>query len=1178
MLGEGMPDCTLNILEPDGVEDTSDSSYTIAVQWNGDCANVFAQIYYDTDNSGADGILIGEIQSDATQIVWNTAQIAEGNYYIYAVVDYGTGNPSVSYSSNAVNILHGTSPVLEIPDAVQAYPDKEVSMPVNFVSNGNELAAATFSVDFDETCLDFDPTDGDGNGVPDSVTFDVPAGMTASVSYDASDTDGELDFVIMDMFMPFAVFQDGQIAEIVFTAKCTSATDSIAADVLFSSDPELSFGDSSGRSVEGLGIGGFVEILAVAPGDANNDGKIDAGDITALVLEIFDGDGTAAGDASGGSYAGCAGADSNQDGVIDAADIVCIVLQIFNGPGACGSGKAPTGREPDPVPLFVIGGSSSAKSGEQVEVPIVLSNNGAEIAAATFSIDFDETCLAFDPTDGNGDGIPDAVALNVPAQLLKSVSYDPSDTDGEIDVAIFNFMQPFQLIPDGAVVTVTFTASCQPVENSETAVVAFSEAPTPSFGDTNGQSVESEFVDGGVEVIPDGPFAADDAWTVDEGATLEVAAPGVMENDLSFEGGDLSASLVDGPAHGEVALKADGSFVYTHDGGESESDSFTYQVNDGFSDSNVAEVSIQIDPVNDPPVGVADAYTVVEGEALEIDSLGVLANDEDEDNDSLSARLGQGTIHGTLDLHADGSFTYDHDGGESESDSFTYFANDGEKDSLETAVAISVTPVNDPPVISLGEPDTANEPADESFLIEWTDNDPDDNALVDLYYDTNASGFDGVKISQGSIYEDDETDRFAWDTSAAEEGVYFVYAVIDDGVSEAVKAYAAGSVEVDHNVAPEAQDDSYSLKEGETTTVAAPGVLENDSDDDGDSLQAELVSDAQHGDLTFNEDGSFVYDHDGGETVEDSFSYKVSDGVLESEPATVSFQIQPVNDPPEAVDDDYEVDEGATLDVDAAEGVLANDEDDEDDSLTVLLVEEPKYGSLTLNIDGSFEYVHDGSEAAADSFVYRSFDGIDESGDATVRIQVTGIDDRPAIDSCEKLRIPKNETVEIKLSYFNVTDPDSQYPDDFTLHIHDGENYTFQGVWLTPAPDFKGDLLVAVTVSDGELESEPFAATVVVTDVVNADSKGCFDEATCKTTISEAISHAKSGRAEIVQVMEGVYEEKVVLDADILLEVGVSEELRSVPGENPAIIGNGAEGPSMVIENGTAVFYNGVLQ
>ncbi len=986
LLGEGMPDCTLNILEPDGVEDTSDSSYTIAVQWNGDCATVFAQIYYDTDNSGADGVLIGEIQSDATQIVWNTAQIAEGNYYIYAVVDYGTGNPSVSYSSNAVNILHGTSPVLEIPDAVQAYPDKEVSVPVNFVSNGHELAAATFSVDFDETCLEFDPTDGDGNGVPDSVAFDVPAGMTASVSYDASDTDGELDFVIMDMFMPFAVLQDGQIAEIVFTAKCTPSTDSIAADVLFSSDPELSFGDSSGRSVEGIGIGGFVEILAVAPGDANNDGKIDAGDISALVLEIFDGDGTAAGDASGGSYAGCAGADSNQDGVIDAADIVCIVLQIFNGPGACGSGKAPTGREPDPVPSFVIDGSSSVKSGEQVEVPIVLSSNGAEIAAATFSIDFDETCLAFDPTDGNGDGIPDAVVLNVPAQLLKSVSYDPSDTDGEIDVAIFNLMPPFQLIPDGAVATVTFTASCQPVENSEAAVVAFSEAPTPSFGDTNGQSVESEFVDGGVEVIPDGPFAADDAWTVDEGATLEVAAPGVMENDLSFEGGDLSSSLVDGPAHGDVVLNADGSFVYTHGGGESESDSFMYQVNDGFSDSNVAQVNLQVGPVNDPPVGVADAYMVGEGEVLEIESLGVLANDEDDENDSLSARLGQGTVHGTLDLQSDGSFSYTHDGGESETDSFTYFANDGQEDSLETVVTITVTPYNDPPSIAVSEPDVANEPADESFLIEWTDDDPDDNASVDLYCDTDNAGFDGVKITQSSVGEDDEADRFAWDTSAMEEGVYFVYAVIDDGVNEPVKAYASGSVEVDHNVAPEAEDDSYSLKEGETITVAAPGVLENDSDDDGDTIQAELVSDAQHGDLTFHADGSFTYEHDGGETLADSFSYKVSDGDLESEPATVSFQIEPVNDAPEAKDDSYEVDEGATLEVDAAEGVLANDEDVEDDSLTIFWAEGPKHGSLTLIFDGSFIYEHDGSETATDSFVYQCSDGIDESEVATVHI------------------------------------------------------------------------------------------------------------------------------------------------------------------------------------------------
>ncbi len=75
---------------------------------------------------------------------------------------------------------------------------------------------------------------------------------------------------------------------------------------------------------------------SVSPGDCNGDGTVDAGDISALVLEIFDGDGSLPADAPGGTFAGDpVGSDANSDGVVDAGDISCAVLLIFNGPGAC---------------------------------------------------------------------------------------------------------------------------------------------------------------------------------------------------------------------------------------------------------------------------------------------------------------------------------------------------------------------------------------------------------------------------------------------------------------------------------------------------------------------------------------------------------------------------------------------------------------------------------------------------------------------------------------------------------------------------------------------------------------------------------------------------------------------------------------------------------------------------
>ena len=92
-------------------------------------------------------------------------------------------------------------------------------------------------------------------------------------------------------------------------------------------------------------------------------------------------------------------------------------------------------------------------------------------------------------------------------------------------------------------------------------------------------------------------------------------------------------------------------------------------------------------------------------------------------------------------------------------------------------------------------------------------------------------------------------------------------------------------------------------------------------------------------------------------------SFTVNDGDADSNTLTRNINITPVNDAPIAADDVYSANEGATLSV--ATGVLANDIDAETDPLTASLVSGPAYGSITLNSDGTFVYVHDGSETVA---------------------------------------------------------------------------------------------------------------------------------------------------------------------------------------------------------------------
>jgi uncharacterized repeat protein (TIGR01451 family) len=103
-----------------------------------------------------------------------------------------------------------------------------------------------------------------------------------------------------------------------------------------------------------------------------------------------------------------------------------------------------------------------------------------------------------------------------------------------------------------------------------------------------------------VTYVNDPPRAVDDSNTIIEDVRFSVAAPGVLGNDTDADGDPLTSELVSGPSHGTLDFNPDGSFVYTpilHYNGQ---DSFTYIANDGWADSNVGKVYIDITPAPDP--------------------------------------------------------------------------------------------------------------------------------------------------------------------------------------------------------------------------------------------------------------------------------------------------------------------------------------------------------------------------------------------------------------------------------------------------------------------------------------------------------------------------------------------------------------------------------------------------
>ncbi|HWS89856.1 MAG TPA: Ig-like domain-containing protein [Pyrinomonadaceae bacterium] len=197
---------------------------------------------------------------------------------------------------------------------------------------------------------------------------------------------------------------------------------------------------------------------------------------------------------------------------------------------------------------------------------------------------------------------------------------------------------------------------------------------------------------GGAEAAPTPTPTPPNTPPVANGVALSTAEDAARAFTLSAsdaEGDALTYTVVSAPAHGTLtgALPA---LVYTPALNYNGPDSFTFKVNDGEADSNVATVSLNVTPVNDAPVATDDVYSVVGDLSLSVATPGVLANDADVEGGALTAAIASGPAHGTLALNADGSFTYTPAAGYAGPDSFTYRASEGPLQSAPATVTLDV--------------------------------------------------------------------------------------------------------------------------------------------------------------------------------------------------------------------------------------------------------------------------------------------------------------------------------------------------------------------------------------------------------------------------------------------------------------------------------------------------------
>lgn len=576
------------------------------------------------------------------------------------------------------------------------------------------------------------------------------------------------------------------------------------------------------------------------------------------------------------------------------------------------------------------------------------------------------------------------------------------------------------------------------------------------------------------------PQANNDSYTVAEGGTLTInAASGVLANDTDAD--PLTATLGTTTTNGTLNFSSDGSFTYTHDGGETTSDSFTYTASDGTETSGVATATITVTPVNDAPT--ADDKTASTNEDLAV-AITLSGSDVDDDDNTLSFALATGPSNGSLAISG-ATATYTPTTGFSGTDSFTYTASDGNATSAPATVTITVVANNAAPVAQNIAAQTA-EDAPVTVTLSATDGDSDPLTYAIASQPANGTlSVTGASATYTPAANYNGTDTFTY--------------TANDGTVNSNAATVTITIT--------AVNDAPSAQAVAVTTVEGQGVAFNlvGTDPDGDTLSYTVTTQPSNG-TVIQTGASASYLPNANYFGTDTFEYTVSDGTLTSAAATVTVTITGTNDAPVAQDG------AATTAEDAPAEITLGATDADNDALT-FAVGTPSNGTVTVS-GATATYTPAANFNGTDSFTFTASDGVETSNTATITLTVTPVNDAPTADA-KTLTVAEDASGTVTLTGADVDG------DNLTFAIAtqatngtatvDGSTATY-----TPNADFVGQDTFTYTANDGTADSQPATVTVTITPVNDAPIASDVTAAGEEDTAIEVTLSATDGDGDAV--------------------------------------------------------------
>ncbi|MCL2656886.1 MAG: Ig-like domain-containing protein [Betaproteobacteria bacterium] len=509
--------------------------------------------------------------------------------------------------------------------------------------------------------------------------------------------------------------------------------------------------------------------------------------------------------------------------------------------------------------------------------------------------------------------------------------------------------------------------------------------------------------------VNDAPTAADDTITTAYNTAISGQLPAASDVD---EGDHVTYAKDADPAHGTVAVHADGSYTYMPEAGYSGADSFTYSVTDDQGASNTYTVSVTV--ADNIPASFAGDSTasVTEGSGDYTCSGQITVSDPDDADATIIAQTAEGQ-YGSFNIDADGHWTYTADNAKLKplsspgqaTDRFTIQSNDG----TTFEIVITLNGINDAPTAADDSITTAYNTAILGQLPAASD--VDDGQSITYAKDTDPAHGTVVVHADGSYTYTPEdgysgADSFTYSVSDGTDNTTYTVTIT---ISDNIPATFDG-------------DGTASVTEDSGDYVRTGQIVVSDPDDPNATIVTQTNVEGQYGSFSIDADGNWTYTADNAKLkplstpgqATDTFTIQSSDGTT----FEIVITLNGINDAPTAADDSI-----TTAHNTAISGQLPDASDlDDGQSITYAKDSDPAYGTLVIHADGSYTYTPEDGYSGADSFTYSVSDGIDSN---TYTVSVTVADNIPASFSGDSsASVTEDSGDYVRSGKIDVTDPD----------------------------------------------------------------------------------------------------------------------------------------------------------